>query len=248
MGRPPPENAAPVVRPTADSVRAGQRRSPVAGLSRRARTLRWNLANHLGGVNRRVGPDAVALTFDDGPQPGSTDRILDVLAELDVRATFFCVGRNAEAHPDLVRRMRSEGHAVGSHSYTHPTPGDIPITRLAREYARGRRVVADILGYDPALFRPPHGHLTPTSAVMVRGQRLAPWLWTVDPEDWRPGVTRDHIQAVAGRATGGDVVLLHDWIEQPWAPAALDRSATVAALPGIVRAVRGRGLRLDRLP
>ena len=85
------------------------------------------MASGLGGVNRRVSPDAVALTFDDGPQPGSTGQILDILAELDVQATFFCVGRNAEAHPDLVRRMRSEGHAVGSHSYTHPRPGDIPI-------------------------------------------------------------------------------------------------------------------------
>jgi peptidoglycan-N-acetylglucosamine deacetylase len=219
----------------------------LAGLSRRARTLPGRVTNNLSGVNRGVDAGAVALTFDDGPQPGSTDRILDILARLDVRATFFCVGKNAEAHPDLIQRMHREGHAVGSHSHTHPTPRDIPILTLAKDYARGRRVIEDILGQDTSLFRPPHGDLTPASAAMVRRQRLNPWLWTVDPEDWRPGATIEHIQAVAGRATGGDVILLHDWIEQPWAAAALDRSATVAALPAIVAAVRARGLSLERL-
>lgn len=236
-----------MVRSTAEGGPAWQRRPSVAGLSRRARDLPRNITNGLAGVHRRVSPDAVALTFDDGPQPGSTDRILDVLADLDVRATFFCVGKNAAAHPDLVRRMCSEGHAVGSHSQTHPTPGDISLSTLARDYARGRRVVADVLGSDTSLFRPPHGHLTPASALLFRGQRLDSWLWTVDPEDWRPGATIEHIEAVASRATSGDVVLLHDWIEQPWAAEALDRSATVAALPAVVAAVRARGLRLERL-
>jgi peptidoglycan/xylan/chitin deacetylase (PgdA/CDA1 family) len=85
------------------------------------------------------------------------------------------------------------------------------------------------------------------TALMVRVQGLRPWLWSVDPEDWRPGAASDHIEAVAGGAVGADVVLLHDWIEQPWGPEALDRSATVSALPGIVAAIRGRGAALDGL-
>jgi peptidoglycan/xylan/chitin deacetylase (PgdA/CDA1 family) len=143
--------------------------------------------------------------------------------------------------------VRSEGHAIGSHSYSHPHPSQIPLATLTRDYRRGRQVIADILGEDVTLFRPPHGHLTPASAWLVRQQGLEPWLWTVDPEDWRPGATREHIQAVAGRACATDVVLLHDWIEQPWAPSALDRSATVAALPEIVAAIRERGESLDRV-
>ena len=84
-----------------------------------------------------------------------------------------------------------------------------------------------------------------TLTNVVRAEGLRPWLWTVDPEDWRPGATPDRIQAVAGGAAGADVVLPHDWVEQPWSPAAHDWSATVTALPGIVTAIRGRTL--DRL-
>jgi peptidoglycan/xylan/chitin deacetylase (PgdA/CDA1 family) len=218
-----------------------------ARVTRRAARVRSVAAHRLARVNRRASGDAVALTFDDGPHPGYTDRILDILAELDVRATFFCVGKNAERHPGLLRRLRSEGHAIGTHSYSHPDPAETPLATLARDYRRGRHVIAEILGEDVTLFRPPRGHLTPASAVMVRVQGLRPWLWTVDPEDWRPGQTSEHITAVAGGAGGADVVLLHDWIEQPWAPSALDRSATVSALPRIVAAVRGRGCTLERL-
>ena len=79
----------------------------------------------------------------------------------------------------------------------------------------------------------------------VCAEGLRPWLWTVDPEDWRPA--RPPTPADAGGTGGPDVVLLHDWVEQPWIPAALDRSATVTALPGIVAAVRGHGCILDWL-
>lgn len=201
----------------------------------------------VGRVRRRVPEGTVALTFDDGPHPGPTDAVLDVLARLEVTATFFCVGENASRHPQLVRRMRAEGHAVGSHSQTHPHPRSTPLASLDQEYQRGRASVSGALGERTRLFRPPHGHLGARSALLVRRSDLDTWLWTVDPEDWRPGVTRDDVVAVAGRASSTDVVLLHDWVEQPVAAEALDRSATVDALPGIVSAVRGRGLRFTRL-
>jgi peptidoglycan/xylan/chitin deacetylase (PgdA/CDA1 family) len=225
----------------------GPGRDLAGRVTRRARRVRSIAVERLARAPRRSAGDAVALTFDDGPQPGSTDRILDVLADLDVRATFFCVGKNAERHPELLLRVRQEGHAIGSHSYSHPDPAKTPLATLAGDYRRGRQVIADILGKDVTLFRPPRGHLTPVTALMVRVQGLRPWLWSVDPEDWRPGAASDHIEAVAGGAVGADVVLLHDWIEQPWGPEALDRSATVSALPGIVAAIRGRGAVLDRL-
>ncbi len=82
---------------------------------------------------------------------------------------------------------------------------------------------------------------------MVRHQGLSPWLWTVDPQDWRPGISTDDVLTVAGSAGPGDVVLLHDWVEQPWAPEALDRSATIEALPGIIEAVAAQGLRFTTL-
>lgn len=215
--------------------------------TRRWSRLRWPLLDAVAGSVRRVGPGAVALTFDDGPQPGSTDRVLDVLAELDVRATFFCVGRNAEQHPELVRRVRAEGHAVGSHSFSHPDPERTPLRMLAADYGRGRAAVEDVLGEEAPLFRPPRGYLDLPRALQLRLRRTRPTLWTVDPQDWHPDAQREGVTRVAGAASGGDVVLLHDWVEQSWDARALDRSATVAALPAVVAAVRARGLTLDTL-
>jgi peptidoglycan/xylan/chitin deacetylase (PgdA/CDA1 family) len=209
--------------------------------------LRWPLLDALAGATRHTTPGTVALTFDDGPRPGSTDRVLDVLAALDVRATFFCVGRNAERHPGLVRRARQEGHAVGSHSLTHPDPEVTPLLALAADYARGRAAVEDALGEPVPLFRPPRGYLDLPRAAQLRLRRTAPSLWSVDPQDWHPDAGRAGIVEVAGQAAGGDVVLLHDWVEQPWGARALDRSPTIDALPEVVAAVRRRGLVLATL-
>lgn len=214
----------------------------IGGATRRWSRLRWPLLDAVAGSVRRTGPGAVALTFDDGPRPGSTDRVLDVLAELDVRATFFCVGRNVEQHPALVRRARAEGHAVGSHSFTHPDPERTPLRFLAADYRRGRAAVEDALGEEVRLFRPPRGYLDLPRAVQLRLRRTRPTLWTVDPRDWHPDAQREAVARVAGEAASGDVVLLHDWVEQPWDDRALDRSGTVTALPAVVAAVRARGL------
>jgi peptidoglycan-N-acetylglucosamine deacetylase len=214
---------------------------------KRAWLTGWTIKDGLARVSRRVAAGEVALTFDDGPHPTSTGPILDILSELQVRATFFCVGRNAQAHPDLVRRILAEGHAVGSHSLSHPHPRNIALSDLVVEYDAGRRAVAQAADADIRLFRPPHGHISFRSAVMLRRERLFPWLWTVDPQDWRPGVSSGEVASVAGAARSGDVVLLHDWVEQPLAPEAQDRSATVAALPRVIQSARDRGLRLTTL-
>jgi peptidoglycan/xylan/chitin deacetylase (PgdA/CDA1 family) len=213
-----------------------------AAARRRWSTVRWPLLDAVAGSVRRTGPGRVALTFDDGPQPGSTDRVLDVLAALDVRATFFCVGRNVERHPGLVRRARQEGHAVGSHSFSHPDPEVTPLRVLADDYARGRAAVEAALGEEVPLFRPPRGYLDLPRAVQLRLHRTPPVLWSVDPQDWHPDAASAAVTEVAGRAVGSDVVLLHDWVEQPWDARALDRSPTVTALPEVVAAVRRRGL------
>jgi len=235
-----------------------ERKSSVAAVAHRTRHLRWRAQRVIGrarrraervnetlaGVNLLVSAGSVALTFDDGPHPGSTDRILDVLADLQVPATFFCVGKNARAHPELLRRIEAEGHAIGSHSFTHPHPRETRHGALRAEYRDGRAAVEDVLGREVRLFRPPHGHLNPAGALMIRRLGMQPWLWSVDPTDWRPGVTRVEVTEVASRAASGDVVLFHDWVEQPFAPSALDRTATIQSLPDVISAVRRRGLTL----
>jgi len=219
-----------------------------AGLARRSVALRTRVFTQTARVQRHIRPGAVALTFDDGPQPGSTDRILDLLGELGVKATFFCVGKNVRAHPELVLRIRDEGHALGSHSFTHPHPGETAVRPLARDYRQGQEVLAQVVGTRTSMFRPPHGHIGWAGAGVIRRLGLVTWLWSVDPEDWRPGATREHITSVGAQATSGDIVLLHDWVEQPWSPQAADRSATIAAVADIVAQVRGKGLVIETLP
>jgi peptidoglycan/xylan/chitin deacetylase (PgdA/CDA1 family) len=177
--------------------------------------------------------------------PGSTDRVLDVLAELGVPATFFCVGVNAQRHPRLLRRIADEGHSVGSHSMTHPHPKYLSPRQVRVEYTTGRAAVEQALGAPAPLFRPPHGHQSMGTVPLLRSHR--PWLWSCDPQDWRPGASRDAISRTLAAARPGGVVLMHDWVEQPEAPEALDRTATIEALPAAVGALRARGVEFCRL-
>jgi peptidoglycan/xylan/chitin deacetylase (PgdA/CDA1 family) len=214
----------------------------------RAKALPPLSVHALAGARSRLPDRGVALTFDDGPHPEYTVGILDVLADLEVPATFFCVGKNAERFPGITRRALAEGHAVGSHSMTHPHPGRVPHAVIRREYVAGRQAVEAITDRPTRLFRPPHGYVGLTHAALLRRRGFQPWLWTIDPEDWRPGVTVDSVVRVATQAQSGDIILLHDWVEEPWAPEALDRSATVEAVRPIVDALRRRGLRFTTLP
>lgn len=183
-------------------------------------------------------PDAVALTFDDGPAE-HTRAVLETLRRLGVRATFFVVGNRASRNPKLVRRAYAYGMAVENHSSTHPfAPSFNRRSRaeIDREVAGGTDAIASLVA-EPRLFRPPGGSHSPevVDAARDRGQRVV--LWSVDPEDWRPGTTASQIARRVLRAVRpGSIVLLHD------GPA--DRARTVKALPAIVRGIRVKGLRL----
>lgn len=192
-------------------------------------------------------PDAIAITFDDGPEPIHTPRLLDELARLGIPATFFAVGRRADAHPSLIRRMLDEGHAVGSHSYSHPEPWQLPLRALTTDYGRGRESVERAARRPIDLFRPPNGFVDPAGAVAMARLGLRPWLWTIDTGDWEPGIEPDSIVDGVRDLDGGDVLLLHDGIESPVAPAAIDRRATGEALAGISALARHRGLRFVTL-
>ena len=213
---------------------------------RRARRL----AERIGGVNWGLPPSrrAVAITFDDGPDPEFTPAVLDVLARHGVVATFFLVGSASLQYPELVRQTVSEGHAIGSHSFTHPEISDISVSEVYREYRRGRDAVSSVVGRPVRLFRPPKGWFdVPRSAVTNR-LGMQTWLWTSSGDDWVPGTTKDRILHILGAPSAGDVVLFHDAIRQPFAPSALDRSATVAAIDEFIPMVRRIDLELVALP
>jgi peptidoglycan/xylan/chitin deacetylase (PgdA/CDA1 family) len=190
------------------------------------------------------------LTFDDGPDPRFTPRVLEVLAAHDVPATFFLVGRRAERHPDMVREMVSAGHGIGSHTWSHPELSTLGWPRLLAECRRGRRAAEEAAGRRVRAYRPPKGHFDPRGALAARLASVDPWLWSLDPSDWQPGVSAETLMERLGALQSGDVVLLHDAIEQPQDEASLDRSSTVAVLEPLLALAAARGLRpvrLDRL-
>ena len=147
----------------------------------------------------------------------------------------------------MVRRIIHEGHSIGSHSDTHPEPWTVPMPSLVREYHRGRAHVERAAHQPAPLFRPPKGYVDWKGATAMLAARLQPWLWTVDPHDWMPDVRPADILAGLTGLRGGDVVLLHDAIEGPLAPSALDRSATVAVLGAVDALAAERGLRFTTL-
>lgn len=169
---------------------------------------------------------AVALTFDDGPHPELTPRLLDVLAGHGAHATFFVIGREAERQPALIRRIAAEGHAVGHHSWTHSEPASTPARVLLAETRRTRALLEDLLGRPAPLFRPPHGKVTTAELLGAWWQRNTVVLWNRDPKDFQMQ-NAEELRAwfTEQPLAAGDVVLLHD--THPHAVGAL-----AAVLPG----------------
>jgi peptidoglycan/xylan/chitin deacetylase (PgdA/CDA1 family) len=182
-----------------------------------------------------------ALTFDDGPTRGPTDRILDVLGEMKVRAAFFVVGANVRRCPELVARMRDEGHLVGNHTLDHDHYAVFRGRRYwERQLAETDRLIEEAAGLRPAMFRPPMGFKTYYSMRAARRRGQAVVTWNRRAVDGIVTTKERILERMVPNAAGGDVLLLHDGIE----PHALKRdpSATVAAVRPLIERLRDRGL------
>jgi peptidoglycan/xylan/chitin deacetylase (PgdA/CDA1 family) len=212
-----------------------------AGAARPASTM-W------GPVVSRGSPatSSVALTFDDGPLPGPTDRVLDALGEAGVRAAFFVIGRCARRWPDLVRRMDAEGHLVGNHSFDHHLLGLTGRYRYwADEIRQTDQAIADVIGKRPAMFRPPMGikHWHLMNAAADAGHAVVTWSRRA-----LDGVAVDPARILArlvAPARAGDVMLLHDGVNPHLKPQ--DRAGTVAAVRPLISSLKERGLTPTRL-
>jgi poly-beta-1,6 N-acetyl-D-glucosamine synthase len=192
---------------------------------------------HQGAADKKK----VAITFDDGPDPVWTPKMLDVLKARGVKATFFIVGRNAEDHPGLVRRIVAEGHELGNHSYTHGNLAEMPEWRQRLELGSTERLIEAETGRSMTLFRPPYNAdaMPGTVAELVplafaeRELGYTVVLERIDPQDWaRPGADVI-LQRVKDQRRAGSIILLHD--------AGGERSQTLAALPRILDWLAERG-------
>lgn len=188
---------------------------------------------------RAARASRVALTFDDGPRPGSTDRILDIFAAHGVHATFFVIGRQAEAHPELVRRISKEGHAIGNHTLDHHRWGLLRGGAYWREQvARTQDALGLLTGTRPTLFRAPMGFRAPPLARAVRQAGLETVAWSRRAFDGGLG-SRETILRAGRRMRPGDILLLHDGRDP-----ANRREGTVTAdtLPELLAILREAGL------
>jgi peptidoglycan/xylan/chitin deacetylase (PgdA/CDA1 family) len=168
------------------------------------------LPRHKWMVQGPRSASGVALTFDDGPHPEYTPRLLDELQRQNIVATFFVVGEAAERNPKLVQRMAAEGHAVGTHSYTHSEPRLTSTKTLQEELRRSIDLCANLIGYEPTLFRPPKGQLTLAKTLNLWSSKQTIVLWNQDPRDYQAGPEGIEPWVNRYQPSAGDIVLLHD--------------------------------------
>ena len=191
---------------------------------------------------RRLMPDLiwdiedsenVFLTFDDGPTPGITEWILATLDKYDAKATFFCLGKNVEAYPDLYQRIIDAGHQVGNHTYSHQKGWGMPTDR----YVEDVDFAADLIQSD--LFRPPYARITPAQTRAL-AQRYRLIMWDVISRDYNRKISpATCLRNVAPYIEGGSIIVFHDSVKA-------FRNMRYA-LPRTLEEVRRRGLRCARI-
>lgn len=184
----------------------------------------------------------VALTFDDGPHPVYTPRLLDILGEYNVKATFFMIGRNMEAHPDIVRDVVRRGHAIGNHTYTHPRNIELNSrAEMIGELDECEQMIERLTGTRTHLFRPPRGLIDghAFSIAEVEGYKTVLWSVCADHRD-APTPELMAARVIEGSRPGG-IILAHDG---PFPT----RWRDVAATPAIIEALKRRGYSFVTVP
>jgi peptidoglycan/xylan/chitin deacetylase (PgdA/CDA1 family) len=192
----------------------------------------------MAGTLVRVLTDvpAVALTFDDGPDPESTPELLDILGTHGAQATFFMIGRNAADHPDIVRRVAAGGHAVGNHTWDHPTMPAISSRERRRQIKACQKALEP---YGQRLFRPPHTLQSAASYLTTRGLGYEVVAWGVQAEDWLERSPDWLTTRLVERLAPGRIAVLHDSLWDPVHGAA-DRGPLLAAVLDTLKELSGQ--------
>ncbi|MBO0778067.1 MAG: polysaccharide deacetylase family protein [Ktedonobacteraceae bacterium] len=178
----------------------------------------------------------IAFTFDDGPHPINTPKILAILRQYHVPATFFTEGRYVQQYPWFVKQELAAGHIVGNHTWDHPELPTLSPQQQTQEIASTSAMMRQMTGVTPPFLRPPYGELDEPVKQEIVANHLSTVLWDIDPRDWScPGI-ESIINTVLSNAHHGAIVLMHD--------GGGDRSQTVAALPEIIQGLRQRGYTL----
>jgi peptidoglycan/xylan/chitin deacetylase (PgdA/CDA1 family) len=206
-------------------------------LSRKERVIELALRPAFGStVAVRTDEKALALTFDDGPDPETTPQVLDALRRLGMKATFFMIGARAARHPELVARIVAEGHEIGNHSWDHPSLPELPPAGVADQIARTR---ARLAPHGGALFRPPYGHQTLATYRVARRAGYRAVMWSSVAADWSGADGATLAGRVLDGAGPGSIVLLHDTLYSFDDATYRDRGPTLDALELIAAGMPG---------
>ena len=213
-----------------------------AGYQSMAPTGQW-YGHTFTGLAR--GEMRLALTYDDGPNDPHTLRLLEVLGNYGVRATFFLIGRFVRQRPDIVRELVKAGHVVGNHTFTHPLLTFKSGAEIRRELIDCRAALQDAVGAHSNLFRPPFGGRRPAVLRIARELGLEPVMWNVMGYDWNPLPAAEIEAKIAMQIRGGDVILLHDGGHKQMGA---DRAQTVLATDRMLAKFKSEGYEFTTIP
>lgn len=184
-----------------------------------------NVMTHGDGILKNI-----TLTFDDAPDEANTPKLLDILKENDVKASFFMIGENMRgSNIALVKRAYDEGHLVLSHSFSHPRMTDLNASEMSTQLERTSQRIEEITGSYPVLFRPPYGAINPLVVDVINEHNMTTVLWSMDSLDWGIDDPKPIVQIVSSKIQSGDIIMMH-----------CNRSS-VGALPSIIKDLKAQG-------
>lgn len=175
----------------------------------------------------------IALTFDDGPHPKETDKVLDVLNKYNVKATFFIAGKHAKWYTNPLIRASKEGHEIGNHTFNHPDISNLSLSQIEEEIVKCEDTLVEITGKKPTLFRPPYGSYKRSDLEEIAKKhdyKIILWT-TIDARDWENPPASTIASTIINKAKNGDIILLHDYAT----------NNTVEALDRIIPEMQKRG-------
>ena len=168
----------------------------------------------------------IALTFDDGPHPRYTPKILELLEKYHIKATFFMIGSNARLYPELAKAVFAAGHEIGSHTYSHPHMLGLSCESLLAEIKSTEDIFLELGLPTPSLFRPPEGYRTKEQCALLSDEGYRVVVWSLDTHDWKSTPSSEIVRYVTNHIEGGDIILFHDYIS--------GQNTTITALEQII--------------
>lgn len=175
---------------------------------------------------------AIGLTFDDGPHPKLTPRLMEILKKENVQATFFMLGEQVEKFPEIAKAVADGGFEIGNHTYDHKDLTKMSADEIRKEIERTQALIENATGKKPRLFRPPYGSVNARVAQIANELGLDIVLWSIDPRDWEAGKSQERILSkIMAEAAPGAIVCIHDIHQR-----------TVDSVPAVIAALKEKGL------